>query len=152
MRRCSRPLGDPPDQRPGSHDARGRRVAVRWRVVALVGLTLLLIVALLISRAYIAAPDDGGLRETVWKHQKGNGSITLEFSRLGYILGNPVIKYTSTEGSASGRGSVTYTALDEKTLSLASGEKLTIDSLSSEELVLSGGPWKLNKTDFARQK
>ena len=152
MRRCSRPLGDPQDHRPGSHNARGRRASARWRVVALVGLSLLLIVALLISWAYMAAPDDGGLGGTVWKHQKGNGSITLEFSRLGYSLGNPVVNYTESEGSASGRGSVTYTVLDEKTLSLASGEKLTIDSISSEEMVLSGGPWKFNKTEFARQK
>jgi hypothetical protein len=121
-------------------------------VVALVGLTSLLIVALLISWAYIAAPDDGGLRGTMWKHQKGDGSITLEFSRLGYIVGNPVVKYTRTEGSASGRGSVTYTVLDEKTLSLAGGEKLTIDSIGSEELVLSGGPWQFDRTEFARQK
>jgi hypothetical protein len=38
------------------------------------------------------------------------------------------------------------------TLSLASGEKLTIDSISSEKLVLSGGPWKFGKTEFAREK
>jgi hypothetical protein len=67
-------------------------------------------------------------------------------------VGNPVVKYTKTEGSASGRGSVTYTVLDQKTLSLASGEKLTIDSISSEKLVLSGGPWKVGKTEFARKK
>ena len=87
----------------------------------------------------------------MWKHQKGNASITLEFSRLGYIAGNPVIKYTTTEGMATGRGSVTYTVLADKTLALASGEQLTIDSKSSEKLVLSGGPWKLDKTEFECQ-
>ena len=152
MRACSRSLGDTTDQRSSLRYPRRRRASVRWRVVALAGLALLLIVALLGGWAYIAAPDDGGLRGTVWKHQNGNASITVEFSRLGYIVGNPVVKYTKTEGSASGRGSVTYTVLDEKTLSLASGEKLTIDSISSEDLVLSGGPWKLDKTEFTRHK
>jgi hypothetical protein len=113
---------------------------------------LLLIVALLIGWAYIAAPDDAGLRGTVWRHQTVNPTVTFEFSRLGYIVGNPVLKYTTTEGSASRRGSVTYTVLDAKTLSLASGEQLTIDSMSGEKLVLSGGPWKLDKTEFERQK
>jgi hypothetical protein len=120
--------------------------------VALVGLALLLIVALLGGWAYLTAPDDVGLRGTKWKHRKGTTTITLEFSRLGYIVGSPVVKYTKTEGSARGSGSVTYTVLDQKTLSLASGEKLTIDSLSGEELVLSGGPWKFDKTEFAREK
>ena len=72
-----------------------RRASVRWRVVALLGFAFFLIVALLVGWAYIAAPDDAGLRGTVWKHKKGNASITLEFSRLGYIVGNRVIKYTS---------------------------------------------------------
>ena len=133
-------------------DARRRRGSGRRRVLASVGLALLLIVVLLGGWAYLTAPDDGGLRGTAWTHQQGNATITLEFSRLGYIVGNPVVKYTTTEGSTSGRGSVTYTVLDEKTLSLASGEKLTIDSISSEELVLSGGPWKFDKTEFTRHK
>jgi hypothetical protein len=47
---------------------------------------------------------------------------------------------------------VTYTVIDEKTLSLGGGEKLTIDSISSEKLVLSGGLWKFDRTEFTRQK
>jgi hypothetical protein len=159
MWRSSSSLGDTLQEKSNVRDTRTRRASVRWRVVALVGLALLLIVALLGGWAYFAAPDDAGLRGTVWKHQKGNASITLEFSRLGYLVGNPVVKYTITDGSASGGGSVTYTIVDEKTLSLASGEKLTIDRISSEELVLSGGlgkgtpmPWKFDKTEFTRQK
>jgi hypothetical protein len=120
--------------------------------VASVGVALLLIVVLLSAWAHFTAPDDGGLWGTVWKYQKGNATITLEFSRLGYVVGNPVIKYTTAEGSATGRGSVTYTVHADKTLSLASGERLTIDSKSSETLVLSGGPWKLDKTEFEREK
>jgi hypothetical protein len=113
---------------------------------------LLLIVALLGGWAYLAAPEDGGLRGTPWKHRKGTTTITLEFSRLGYSMGNPVVKYTKTEGSASGRGSATYTVLDQKTLSLASGEKLIIDGIRSEKWAQSGGPWKVDKTEFAREK
>jgi len=60
------------------------------------------------------------------------------------------VRYTTSQGSATGRGSVTYTVLDDNTLSLAGGEKLTIDSISSERLVLSGGPWKLDKTEFRK--
>ena len=153
MRRFSMSLGDTAHQQSSFREPRRRRASVRLRVVALVSVALLLIVALLGGWAYIAAPDDAGLRGTVWKHQKGNARITLEFSRLGYLVGSPVVNYTKTEGSAaSGRGSVTYTVVDEKKLSLASGEKLTIDSISSEELVLSGGLWKFDKTEFTRQK
>ena len=144
--------GNTPYQELRLRERHRRRASVRWRVVALVGFAFLLIVALLVGWAYIAAPDDAGLRGTVWKHKKGNASITLEFSRLGYIVGNRVIKYTTAEGGASGGGSVTYTVVDDKTLSLASGEQLTIDSKSSEKLVLSGGPWKLDKTEFEREK
>ena len=144
--------GNTPHQELRFRERHRRRASVRWRVVALVGFAFFLIVALLVGWAYIAAPDDAGLRGTVWKHKKGNASITLEFSRLGYIVGNRVIKYTTAEGGASGGGSVTYTVIDDKTLSLASGERLTIDSLSREKLVLSGGPWKLDKTEFERQK
>jgi hypothetical protein len=43
-----------------------------------------------------------------------------------------------------------YTLLDDKTLSLASGDKLTIDSISRERLVLSGGPRNFDKTEFRR--
>ena len=93
---------------------------------------------------------DDRLTGTVWKHQNGNATVTLEFGRLGYIVGSPVVRYTTTEGSASGRGSVTYRVLDDKTLSLASGEKLMIDNISSEQLVLSGGRWKLDKTEFKK--
>jgi hypothetical protein len=150
--------------------------------VALVGLAFLLLVAVLGGWAYLASPDDGGLRGTVWKYEKGDVCITLEFSRLGYIVGNPVVKYTTAEGSARGSGEMTYTVLDGKTLSLASGQQggsgptvgppspggpaaptptraapgaaqtLTIDSMSNERLLLSGGPWKLDKTEFTRQK
>jgi hypothetical protein len=152
MWRFSYSLGDTPHQQLSLREPRRRRASVRWGVVALVGLALLLIVALLVGWSYLAAPDDAGLMGTVWKHKKGNATITLEFSRLGYIVGNPVIKYTTAEGSPSGQGSVTYTVPADKTLSLASGEQLTIDSVSSEKLVLSGGPWKLDKTEFERQK
>jgi hypothetical protein len=154
MGRSSRSLGGARYEGSNGRDTRRRRASVRWRVVALVGLALLLMVVLLGGWAYFTAPDDGGLRGTVWKHQKGKASITLEFSRIGYIVGNPVVEYTTNEGSISGRGSVTYTVVDEKTLSLAGGEKLTIDSISSEKLVLSGGLflWKFDKTEFTRQK
>jgi hypothetical protein len=121
-------------------------------VVAFVGLALLLIGALLVGWAYIAAPDDARLRGTVWTHNKGNATITLEFSRLGYIVGSRAIRYTTAEGSAGGGGSVTYTVLDNNTLSLASGEKLTIDTISSEKLVLTGGLWQFDRTEFTRQK
>jgi len=148
----SRSPGDTPHEGLIGSDARTRWGSVRWRVVALVGLVLLLIVVLLGGWAYFAAPEGGGLRGTVWKHQKGNTTITLEFSRLGYIVGSPVIKFTTAEGSATGEGSVTYTVLDGKTMSLADGAQLTIDSITSEKLVLSGGLWKFDKTEFTRQK
>jgi hypothetical protein len=121
-------------------------------MIAVIGLVLLLLIALLGGWAYVAAPDDAGLRGTVWKHQTVNTTITLEFGRLGHIVGNPVVRYTSSKGSASTKGSTTYSVLDPKTLSLASGEKLVIDSISSDNLVLSGGPWKLDKAEFTRWK
>lgn len=152
MWRSSRSRGETLHEGAIGSVVRRHRGSVRWRVLASVGLALLLIVAVLGGWGYLTAPEDGGLRGTVWKQQKGNSTITLEFSRLGYIVGNPLIKYTTAEGSATGRGSVTYTVLPDNTLSLASGEQLTIDSKSSEKLVLSGGPWKLEKTEFERQK
>jgi hypothetical protein len=152
MRQFRRSLGDTVHYQSGWEEPRRRQALVCWRVLALVGLALLLIGALLVGWAYIAAPDDAGLRGTVWTHNKGNATITLEFNRLGYIVGSRVIRYTTAGGSASGGGSVTYTFLDDKTLSLASGEKLTIDSISSENLVLSGGLWQFDRTEFTRQK
>ena len=152
MGRSSLSLGGARPEGSNGRDPRRRRASVRWRVVALVGLALLLMVVLLGGWAYLTAPDDGGLRGTAWEHRKGNARITLEFSRLGYIVGNPVVKYTKDEGGISERGSVTYTVVDKKTLSLAGGEKLTIDSISSEKLVLSCGLWQFDKTEFTRQK
>jgi hypothetical protein len=89
------------------------------------------------DRAFWAG--DERLTGTVWKHQSDKGTIVVEFGRLGYIVGSPVVRYTTTQGSATGRGSVTYTALDDTTLSLANSGKLTIDSISSE-----------NRSDFGK--
>ncbi len=136
---------DPSHPQPGSAQQPRHRV-----LVALVCLALVLI--LLGGWAYIAAPDEAGLRGTAWKHRSAKGTITLEFTRLGYIVGNPVVKYTTSEGGVEGSGSMTYVVLDPKTLSLAGGQRLTIDSISSDNLVLSGGPWKFNKTEFTKQK
>ena len=125
----------------------------RWRLVVLVSLALLLVASLSVfwvDRTFWAGDDR--LTGTVWKHQDDNATVILEFGRLGYIVGSPVVKYTTTEGSVSGHSSVTYTVLDDKTLSLASGEKLTIDNISSERLVLSVGRWKLDKTEFNKQQ
>jgi hypothetical protein len=47
---------------------------------------------------------------------------------------------------------MTYTVVDEKTLDLGGGEKLVVESISSDKLVLSGGPWKFDKTEFTREK
>jgi hypothetical protein len=72
-------------------------------------------------------------------------------------VGNPVVKYTTTDGSASGSGAMTYTVHDAKTLELTTPpgmppEKLTINSITMEKLVLSGGPWKFDKTEFTKLK
>ena len=125
----------------------------RWRLVVLVSLALLLVASLSVfwvDRTFWVGDDR--LTGTVWKHQLDDATIVVEFGRLGYIVGSPVVKYSTTEGSATGRGSVTYTVLDDNTLFLASGEKLTIDNISSERLVLSVGRWKLDKTEFNKQQ
>jgi hypothetical protein len=118
-------------------------------VLLSLGLLIVAFLAVFWVDRTIWAGDDR-LTGSVWKHQNGNATVTLEFGRLGYIVGSPVVRYTTTEGSAKGRGSVTYRVLDDKTLSLASGEKLTIENISSDQLVLSGGPWKLDKTAFKK--
>ena len=123
----------------------------RWRLFVLVSLALLVVAFLGVfwaDRAYWAGDDR--LTGTIWKHQHDDATIVVEFGRLGYIVGSPVVRHTTSQGSATGRGSVTYTVLDDNTLSLASAEKLTVDSISSERLVLSGGPWKLDKTEFRK--
>ena len=123
----------------------------RWCLGGLVSLALLVVAFLGVfsaDRAYWAGDDR--LTGTVWTHQHDDVTIVVEFGRLGYIVGSPVVSYRTSQGSATGRGSVTYTVLDDNALSLASGEKLTIDSITSDRLVLSGGPWKLDKTEFRK--
>ena len=140
---------DPTHQQAGT--AEPARPRPRWRLAVLVSLALLVVAFLGVfsaDRAFWAGDDR--LTGTVWKHQNDDATIAVEFGRLGHIVGSPVVRYTTSQGSATGRGSVTYTVLDDNTLSLASGEKLTIDSISSERLVLSGGPWKLDKTEFRK--
>ena len=143
---------DTTHQQAGPAEATRSRSLDRWRLVVLVSLALLLVASLGVfwaDRTFWVGDDR--LTGTVWKHQDDNATVILEFGRLGYIVGSPVVKYTTTEGSVSGHSSVTYTVLDDKTLSLASGEKLTIDNISSERLVLSVGRWKLAKTEFNKQ-
>src|SRR5262245_43632244 len=142
---------DPTHQHAGT--AEPARPRPRWRLAVLVSLALLVVAFLCVfwaDRAFWAGDDR--LTGTVWKHQQDDATIVVEFGRLGYIVGSPVVRYTTSQGSATGRGSVTYTVLDDKTLSLASGEKLRIDSISSERLVLSGGPWKLDKAELRKPR
>ena len=139
----------------GPTEAARPRLRGRRHFFLLVSLALLLVASLGVfwfwaDKTFWAGDDR--LTGTVWKHQDDNATVILEFGRLGYIVGSPVVRYTTTEGTASGRGSVTYTVLDDKTLSLASGEELRIDNISSERLVLSGGRWKLDKTEFKKQQ
>jgi hypothetical protein len=144
---------DTTHQQAGSAEPARPRARGRWRLVALGSLILLIVTVLGVfwaDRTFWAGDDR--LTGTVWTHQNDKATLVLKFGRLGYFVGSPVVRYTTTEGSASGRASVTYTVLDDKTLSLASGEKLTINKISSEQLVLSGGPWKLDKTEFKKQK
>jgi hypothetical protein len=123
----------------------------RWRLFVLVSLALLVVALLGMFWADMAFwAGDGRLTGTVWKHEQDDATIVVEFGRRGYIVGSPVMRYMTSRGSATGCGSVTYTVQYDNTLTLASGDKLTIDSISSERLVLSGGPWKLDKTEFRK--
>jgi hypothetical protein len=87
-----------------------------------------------------------------WKHEKDNAVISLEFTadRLSYRNSRP---------NAGPPGETPYKVLDDKTLEMPRlgvaplTEKITIDSLSADRLVLSGGEsWKFDKTEFAKQK
>ena len=144
---------DTTHQQPGSVAPARPRVRGRWRPIVLITLALLIgafLGAFCVDRMLWAGDDR--LTGTIWRHQDDKATVTIEFGRLWHVLGNPVVRYTRTEGSASGRGSVTYRAADEKTLSLAGGKNLTIDNLSNEQLILSGGDWKFDKTEFRRQR
>src|SRR5262249_41222731 len=133
-----------PDASPQQAHSQPRR---RWRLFILVTLAVLvggLVGVFCVDRALWAGHES--LTGTTLTHKKGNTTMTIEFGRLGRVVGSPVIRYATTDGSATGNGSITYTVVDDKSLSLAGGEKLMIDSISNDQLVLSGGPWKLDKT------
>jgi len=116
-----------------------------------VSVILVLFVVFLSVWTHYTVFDDGGLRGTMWKGQRGDANVTIEFSRLGYIVGTPVITYSTEAGNNTSRDSFTYT-MEAQTLSFANGERLIIDSKSNEKLILSGGPWNLDKTVFERKK
>jgi hypothetical protein len=126
---------------------------------------LLLVVALLGGWTYLAffRVDTAGLEGIYgeWKHEKDKMILTVEFRRG---LFQPSTSYKWNREGAGGRGEATFTILDAKTLELGGGPdppKLTIDSITSEKLVLSGGfpifgheqGWKsFDKTEFTKQR
>lgn len=139
--------------------ARQRR-SLRWRL-ALLAFGLLLAVVLVGGWRYLKfRANTAGIEGIVgvWKHEKDDTIITLEF---GSWVGHPFrppheVRFTSNKAGASGSGRGTYRAIDPGTLEMpaaAAHETVTIDSITSEKLVLSGGgTWKFNKTEFTRQK
>jgi hypothetical protein len=154
---------DPPHQQPGSAQPPRQQASVRWRRIALVSLGLLLLVALVGGWAYLTFwADTAEYEGVVWKRQEDNWIITVTFTRF-FIVGNREVTFkkrlgTLPEGEGpSASDSATYRVLDAKTLEMGTPpgkppEKLTIDSITSQKLVLSGGPWKFDKTEFTKQK
>lgn len=103
-----------------------------------------------------AAPkaDTSKTREQLlgkWKHEKGKTVITLEFTP-------EKLSYRNNRSDAGPPGETPYKVLDEKTLEMphlgrTGTEKVTIDSLSADRLVLSGGDsWKFDKAEFTKEK
>jgi hypothetical protein len=86
-----------------------------------------------------------------WKHEKGKTLITLEFTA-------DTLRYRNTTPGAGPPGETPYKVLAEKTLEMphlgrSGTETVTIDSLSADKLVLSGGDtWKFDKTEFTKEK
>jgi hypothetical protein len=87
-----------------------------------------------------------------WKHEKDKTVITLEFAA-------DKLSYRNNRLDAGPPGETPYKVLDDKTLEMPQLgvapliEKVTIDSLSADKLVLSGGDsWKFDKTEFTKQK
>ena len=153
---------DLPHQQADSAPPPENRSSERWRLVALISLALFLLLALLGGWAYLTFWAGAAYEGVVWQRQDNDSIITVEFRRI-FIVGNREVTFqrrlaTLPEGEGpSARHSATYTVLDAKTLELSTApgtppEKLTIDSITREKLVLSGGPWKLDKTEFTRQK
>jgi hypothetical protein len=86
-----------------------------------------------------------------WKHENGKTVITLEFTA-------DKVSYRNNRPDAGPPGETPYKVLDDKTLEMPHlgvaplTEKVAIDSLSAEKLVLSGGgTWKFDKTAFTKQ-
>jgi uncharacterized protein (TIGR03066 family) len=99
------------------------------------------------------APADGPKASEAiagkWKHEEKGATITLEFS------GDQLI-WSKKEGGSGPSGKGTFSLKDDRTLEIpklgaAFEEEVTIDSISDDKLVLSGGgTWRFAKTEFTR--
>jgi uncharacterized protein (TIGR03066 family) len=81
-----------------------------------------------------------------WKHEKDENIIILEFTK-------DRVTFSNEKPNFSGQGD--YAVLDGKTLELpgdkGAEDKVTVDSISDDKLVISGGSsWKFKKTEFKR--
>jgi hypothetical protein len=94
-----------------------------------------------------------------WKHEKDKTLITLEFTKDKINPTSDKLSYRNNRPGSGPPGEAPYKVLDDKTLEMPklgevpTTEKVTIDSLSSDKLVLSGGDtWKFDKTEFTKEK
>jgi hypothetical protein len=126
----------------------------RWSLLLLIIVCLLLLIALVGGWAYLTFwADTAGTPAyvgVVWQRQEKDWVMTVEFTRY-LLVGNREVTFNREGKGNSERHSETYRVLDAKTLKIGT-QTLTIDSITSEKLVLSGGPWKFDKTEFTKQK